>query len=148
MKITGRGLFVAGGVLLLLSQGDRLKANLQEGSEVSNLSQQASQQARQNQVRAGNLERIANTESQLAEGRYNAGCIMLRSSTTNQPIRFTDTTLAHADNPDPENLQLLDSGTLVCNALGETGVVEVNGYIADIKRLNAEALQRFKNGGL
>lgn len=141
MKITQRKLLIGIGILVLLANGDRLRAGLEDSAEISAQKTTASQLARQDQAQARALERQAKAESLLAKQRYESGCTRVIRTDTMTEAHFSPG-IGAVDMAN-QDIKLRD-GLVVCNGLGDTAIV-VDGVMTDIKKLTTADMQAIRS---
>lgn len=133
MQINTKTLLLGFGLLALLSNGDRIKAELEAGESASQIDRAAAQVARDDRAAARATERTTEAESALALSIYASNCIRIVDAVTQREGLFAP----GAPVIDKELNRPVRDGAKVCNSKGETGVVE-NGGIQQIKRVSAE----------
>lgn len=132
MQINTKTLLLGLGLLALLSNGDRIKAELEAGQSATQIDRAAAQVARDDLAAARATDRTAQAESALAIARYESGCIKIVDAATQREGFFV---LAQQV-IDKQLGQPLREAAIVCNSLGDTGVIR-GGGIAEIKRVSA-----------
>lgn len=135
MKLTTTNLLIAGGVILLLSNGENVRGSI----EKSNTIRQEQSSFHDNIAAARREARKAGKLSKVAIDRAKNNCIKLVIDKEDKPTYFKegqpvlDKTLNTPLRP----------GALICNDLGDTAVVSDDGRIADIARVSTEDEREF-----
>lgn len=136
MKVKTSHLLFAFAVLILLSNGERVRGSL-EKSEVSRQEQSVfSDYIKQNRTKA----RMAEKLSKVALDRYKNNCVFVKTANSTREDYFKEGTRVM----NPRLSQTLRPGIFICNSLGDTAVVSESGTIADIARITMTDQEEFK----
>jgi hypothetical protein len=129
LKATWVFIFIPFGVILL-SQGDRMKATVDQGSVISTEQSTASGQSRLLREQAQNAQRY----SKVAIERLKANCLPVVDQQSGSEGYFKEGSVVM----DHSLGRPVRAGAFVCNSLGDTAVVGADGTLTEIVRASLE----------
>jgi len=129
IKATWVLIFIPLGVTLL-SQGDRMKATVDQGSVISSKQSAASGQSRLLREQAQNAQRY----SKVAIERLKANCLPVVDQQSASEGYFKEGSVVM----DHSLGRPVRAGAFVCNSLGDTAVIGADGTLTEIARTSLE----------
>jgi hypothetical protein len=129
MRIKATHLFIFfPAALIILSQGDKMKATVDQGSVITQNESTTSSESRLMREEAKNAQRY----SKVALERLKSNCIQTVDKATKQPSYYTPGLVV----VDMRLKRPIREGAFVCNAVGETAVIDASGATSKIVRVN------------
>jgi hypothetical protein len=137
MKLKTSYLLYGLGVLILVSQGNRVGEAVSKSERVRNERMEFSDLIRENKSAARQAEKL----SEIALDRYRNNCVLVVDLESGEEALFEPG--ESVVSPGQQN-RALRSGLFICNRLGDTAVVSENGTITDIARIATADISQFK----
>ncbi len=137
MKITTSRILLSCLGIIILSNGENVRGSLEQGNQRRLQQSNFSARVKENRTLARNAEKL----SKVALDRYRNNCILVRDGRSTKEDYFKEGILVM----NTKATSTMRPGAFVCNRLGDTAVVGIDGKMEDIARVTTADQEEFKS---